>query len=784
VAAEAYGKRAAIYIILKDYKGGLDFVARAKGRYPDAPEVLEQEAVMLWETERKDQAVAVAERVVKARPSAFTNQKLIGDYYAQRDPLRTAAAFEGYLAHRPAELEAGDVLPRIRLGFAYLANARAVLGDGDEARAAQLYISAAQQFDHVARKHGKRPNAVVNAENGLCAAYTGLGRWDQAISVCERVVQQPKRIDASGSVWFNLSKAYLARKQTKKARSAAAEFAKLRKTEARAFMLLGDTYFVDRDWQSALDQYLRAERALKPNQSREQVELSIQLGKTYRRLPAPPSGPNKNLDVAIAKLERAFADNPSSIELAVELGGAHLEARQDAKATALTDKLLAGSQLASSPAEERAAVLVLSGKALFNQQKLKEARQRFESARELRPNDVQIRRQLVTTLNEQAFAEGKNLKTAHALLEQALAIDAASPITLTNLAIVSLERGECETAQRQLLRVQKVRGADAILTARLLGRTYLCIAKPDPKQASDAYAIAEAEARKANAQLALAEVYIEWAPLLWDQDLLGTVEKLELAAAISTSSSEIAPAAKRNLALALYRRGWKHLRDGKSADAALDFERATRDTGVLQGSEPLAFEFSLGLAHLDTGRSAEAVKLFRGLASKGNQASYLKAPYARVGPQFFAAYANYRSATGAARQQACADLSRLERDIGGRARELVASCWESVAYDQWKAGQYQAAQKSLATADKSATADQKRRIEIDRTALALGKDKLGTLEAMNGTPPESLINLGIVYDLLGKPKEAYDAWTRAKARGATARDLQKWLDAKKRIYGY
>lgn len=47
VSAEAYGKRAAVFIILKDYKGGLDFIARAKNRYPDAPEIREQDALIL-----------------------------------------------------------------------------------------------------------------------------------------------------------------------------------------------------------------------------------------------------------------------------------------------------------------------------------------------------------------------------------------------------------------------------------------------------------------------------------------------------------------------------------------------------------------------------------------------------------------------------------------------------------------------------------------------------------------------------------------------------------------
>ena len=101
VAAEAYGKRAAIFIILKDIRGGLDFVAKAKARYPSAPEIMEQEALLLWQSDKKEEAIAVAEKVVKARPAAFTNQQLIGEYYASRDPVKTAAAFEAYLANQP-----------------------------------------------------------------------------------------------------------------------------------------------------------------------------------------------------------------------------------------------------------------------------------------------------------------------------------------------------------------------------------------------------------------------------------------------------------------------------------------------------------------------------------------------------------------------------------------------------------------------------------------------------------------------------------------------------------
>ncbi len=786
VSAEAYGKRAAIFIILKDYKGGLDFIDRAKARYPSAPEVLEQEALILWEIDRKDEAIKVAEAVVATRPQAFTNQKLIGEYYAARDPARTVTAYEHYLANRPADLEAGDVLPRVRLGFAYLATARLAIGDGDDARAEQLFGKAADQFDLVQRKFGKKPNAEINADNGLCAALTGLGRFDQAVTVCERVVDDPRRIDSTGSAWFNLATAYLARKQTKKARAAGTEFTRLRKTEARGYILLGDTYFADRDWAGALDQYLKAEKLLKANQAHDQVQLSIRLGKTYRRLPSSATAPGGNLAIAIDKLSSGFSANPGSVELALELGGAYLEAHQDAKAVALTDRMLAGADGAKLPGEARGNLLVLAGKAQFNQHKLKEARQRFEAARELRPADVTVQRGLVLTINEQAFEADKDPRVAQALLEQALAIDPQSPVTITNLAVLAIDRGECDAARQQLAKLDSIRGHDTVARARLLARSYLCGAQPDPRRAAQAYALAEREARKASAQLALAEIYTEWAPLIWDTDLNDAVEKLETAVQSSTGDPAIASAAKRNLAIALFRRGWRSMREGKASDAAADLEKATRDPGVLKGSEPAAFEFSYALALLDSGRAPEAAKLFRGLAAKGGQTSYLKGGYARFGTQLFAAYANYRNGSLAARQQAAADFARLlnEPGLSDKVKELLAACWEAIAIDQWRSGQLAAAGRSLTTAEKYATGDIKRRVTMDRAVLSLGKTNLGAMEGLAGNPPESLVNLGILYDQLGRPREAFDAWTKAKARGVQVRDLQRWIDAKKRIYGF
>src|SRR6185503_12777978 len=239
----------------------------------------------------------------------FTNQQLIGEFYTGKDADKTAAAYEAYLANRPNDLEAGDVQPRIRLGFAYLTQARGAIKDGKGDAANTFYGKAATQLETVQKKFAKKPNAVMNAENGLCAAYTGLARHDQAITVCEKIIQDPKRIDSNGSVWFNLGTAYLAKHQPQKARTAATEFVRARRGEARGHILIGDAYFQERDWQRALQSYLEAESLLKPQQAREQVTVSIRLGKTYRRIPATGNAATQNLTLAVQKLEAGMAGN-------------------------------------------------------------------------------------------------------------------------------------------------------------------------------------------------------------------------------------------------------------------------------------------------------------------------------------------------------------------------------------------------------------------------------------------------------------------------------------------
>ncbi len=222
-------------------------------------------------------------------------------------------------------------------------------------------------------------------------------------------------------------------------------------------MLIGDTFFDEKDWPSALDQYLRAEKLLRPNQAREQVQLSIRLGKTYRRLPAPPGGVNNNLALAVAKLETALNANPGNTELTVELGSAYIDGKQDAKAIALTQKIIASAEFAKAPADERSDVYVIAGKALYNTKKLKESSDSFDDAAKLKPNDITIKKYRVTVINEQAFAAGGDYKAASALLNEALKIDAENPLTLTNVAVLTIERGQCKEAEKQLIKLDQIR---------------------------------------------------------------------------------------------------------------------------------------------------------------------------------------------------------------------------------------------------------------------------------------------------------------------------------------
>ena len=99
----------------------------------------------------------------------------------------------------------------------------------------------------------------------------------------------------------------------------------------------------------------------------------------------------------------------------------------------------------------------------------------------------------------------------------------------------------------------------------------------------------------------------------------------------------------------------------------------------------------------------------------------------------------------------------------------------------------QAAKTLEKAAGQASRAEAKRSIDHNRAVLALDKNAAAAeaeLEKLGGNPPEALVNLGVLYDRTGRPKEAHDAWVKARERGARAPNLDEWISAKKRIFGY
>ncbi|HUH04950.1 MAG TPA: tetratricopeptide repeat protein [Kofleriaceae bacterium] len=805
VAAAVYSKRASIYLIQATdarrnknedlaksiLEDGLKFIIqRAEATYPSAPEVLEQKALILWELKSKPDAIKVAEVVVKEKPDAFAVQRILGEFYAVREPERAIKALKTYLAERPESLEKGDVLPRLHLGFAYMSRAKATRRQ-DPAGSTKLAENAVGQFELLLQRHRKRQHAEVNANNGLCSAYTFIGKYDQAITVCEQIIQNPRNIDRAGSVFYNLGQSYLQNRQASKARTMGREFVRIRKTEPRGYLMVGDSFAQEGQWKQALEEYLKAEEYAK-NKSDVAAEIGVAMGIAYRR--------DNNLPLAISKLEAAIELDPDSPRLIVELGNAYLASGQDDKALARTEAAINANSFAAQDKAMQVDLLRVAGAAAYNLANVQgekkaldpeQARKHFEAASALNRKNVAVRIGLVRTINLQAYRAytGKDAKKAEVYLGEALEVNKREPMSNQNLAVLRIEAGDCDGARQRLAALSKARNY-ALTYNRLMARTYLCQKKADKVKAAEHFARAEKAA--GNANLVRAEIYTEWAPLLWDKDLDRAVEMLESAVQFTAQNPTLAKSANRNLALALFRRGWRDMRSRKAASAADDFARASRDPRVLKGTEPEAFEFSEALAQLERGDSATASKLFAKLAKGGKQGAYLKAPYDKVGAQFFGAYAKYRSGNAAQQRQAASEfqgmLGGAKGAFGSNVRELLAAAYEEMAASSYSAGKASQAASELASADKYASGASKRNIEHNRAVAQMGtkysKAIEETFDRMGTSPAEALANKGVMLDRAGKPKEAYDAWVQAKAKGARDRELSNWISAKKRIFGY
>jgi len=458
VPAEAYGKRAAIFILARDYAAGLRFIDQiASAQHPNAAAVLEQRALILWALNRRADAVAVAEKVAAKQPKTFAVQQLIGQYYSQSNPKRAVRALRSYFAHRPRELADDDALPRLRLGFALLALA-------DPA-------AATVQFDLVLSRFRSDRIARVNATNGLCAAHTAASRYDAAIAICSRITSRLADVDARASVWYNLARAYLGKRRHGDARRAARRYLRARPKQGKGYLLIGDTFLGERKPKQALRQFLEAEK--RPLSSPERAQLGIRLGLTYRRL--------GQITKALGKLDQALARDPTNPELRLELGAALLSAaaaeRSKTKRAAFDRRAaqVAALGFRSASKTQLLELRVVAARAEYNLGRLERSEAHYRAALAQAPRSARVRVGLTQAINRRAavaFAAGKRERAAE-LSRAALEVSPRSPTAHRNLAVLMIAQGKCAAAAPHVAAIAKVR-SQAMAYHRLGGRVALC----------------------------------------------------------------------------------------------------------------------------------------------------------------------------------------------------------------------------------------------------------------------------------------------------------------------
>jgi len=259
----------------------------------------------------------------------------------------------------------------------------------------------------------QEPNAEITPTTACGAALTGLGRF-ASVTVCERVTDEPRRIDTTARV-VHLATAYLARKQPR---------GRVRGTEFTSSQERGARLHPDRRIPTSPTASGGGARAVPQGEKccarRPTIRSSCRSG--WQDLPAATGvvGTGATSRSRIDKLSSGFR-HPAA-RLALELGGAYRRP-PGRQGRALTERLLAGPDLAKAPPES-AAALRARRKAQFTSTSSRRRARRFEAARELRPTDITIQRNLVLTIR--AGIEPQDPRAAVALLDQALSIDPQS----------------------------------------------------------------------------------------------------------------------------------------------------------------------------------------------------------------------------------------------------------------------------------------------------------------------------------------------------------------------
>jgi tetratricopeptide (TPR) repeat protein len=745
---EPWSKRGRILVGEKKYNDAVKLMRQAQQSLPNDPGIKGVLGLALYQTGAKDLAVGMMEEVVAASPAGYPElQVILGQFYLGRgDGKRAATAFEAYLKTRAEEAAAADGAVRMKLGRAYLLN--------------HQYQEAESLYEGLLKTN---PNDKA-ARAGLGDVFVGKGECSKAITIFERLLPEAQKLP---SIYYNLGSCYLKVNRFAEAQKTAEQYTASTPKDARGFVLLGEAREGNRDLGGALAAYESAKK-LEPGSA----QVARGMGRVYVA--------QKNFSTAIGVLEAADKAKPDDPQLLVELAEAYVQTRQP------KEKLIAiGERLAKA---SDADALTEAGVAFYVAGEDGRAVKLYAQALEKNPQARRAKSAMAMALSRQAASSllKDNLAAAETDLTQAQNLDGESVQTNRNLGLVLLLEKKYPDAERVLKIALKKVPRDVVVN-RLLGRVMAATHRRD--EAIRVYEVAASTALRTRGP-ALAEVYAELGPIYVEAGKLEqAVTVLDTAVKEAGQTPALLPS-QRNLAIALYRRGLDRLKDPKLAEPALDDLTRASSTPkpALSAKEIGAMSCGASLAALAAGKAAQAQDGFNRASKEGG--CQFRAPYDKIGLEFFSAYAAYRDTREPAKREAAAKSfqkfsTKATGQLASLLRELVRSSFELEGYDYFVRGDEGRASVAMKSAARVAGKGERRELDNNLAVVEMLEGKSGaaekTFEELGQRPPEALVNLGILADRQGDSKRALELYKKGNDRGARAPKLREWIDVKERL---
>jgi tetratricopeptide (TPR) repeat protein len=734
---EAYVLRSVVYAENKQYKEGVLLMRRAQALAPADESVLTALGSQLVLSGNPGAGVPLLEHVLARNPSRYYAALSLGQHwYAIGKWPEAIAALEAYFAHRPPALANGDAEHRVDLADAYL-----------RGRQTEKALAAFRQAVGEAARAGK-PD--LRARLG--------GAWATAAIDCARALPLLRELEPFArtypEIWLVEGQCELALGDTVAAIDRGQLYlGRARHGEAAGHALIGEAY-ASRGNPAEARRELEVARALEPVQRQWPVRLAAVLRSggdalgalavldTLGPPPAATDDPRWWLELGealfasgdaravITRLSPIVADQLRSAALLTVLGRAQLAAGQAEAAVKSLDEADAiqrtprSKQLLASALATAATARLSAGEVVDAELMLVRASELAESATILR--DLGIAR-LALDRNDDALAT----------LDRAALLDPA-PITMMLDARAHALVGDVTGARSRYDRALAPLPDDAV------------------------------------------EIAIDWAASeLAGGDPAIAVTALERVAARAMSEA-LAHRHHAALAQARHAAGLAALRAGSGA-RAVELLKAS-----LAGEPAIATRCDLALAAVVSGDATVALTALKDVR---DQRCPFPPPADVQAVPILIALTEGMNPRQAGR--ALDGLTALASKSSGPAAALLGMVTRVVALEAagvaYHEGSFVAARRLLTTARRARAQRGSDEVAHNLALLDLAEGKLDAaivqLERLAPRLPDAFITLGIAYERKGLPRQARDAWQRARKDGARFAQLPDWIEAKERFYG-